>query len=49
MIETMAFAFFTIPIQSGEAAEVELNTFLRSHTVLSGPSLGFSVGPCYNN
>jgi len=31
----MAFKVFTIPIQNSEAAEVELNTFLRSHTVLS--------------
>jgi superfamily II DNA helicase RecQ len=31
----MAFKLFTLPIQNGEAAEDELNTFLRSHTVLS--------------
>ena len=31
----MAFKFFTIPIQSSEAAEDELNVFVRSHKVLS--------------
>ncbi len=32
---TMAFKFFTVPIQNSEAAEFKLNTFLRSHTALS--------------
>ena len=31
----MAFRFFTIPIRSTEAAQAELNGFLRSHRVLS--------------
>ena len=31
----MAFKLFTIPIQTSEAAEAELNAFLRSHKVLS--------------
>jgi hypothetical protein len=31
----MPFKFFTIPIQNVEAAEVELNGFLRAHRVLA--------------
>ncbi len=31
----MAFKLFTVPIHNGEAAEDELNAFLRSHRVLS--------------
>ena len=27
--DTMVFKFFTVPIQNSEAAEVELNTFLK--------------------
>ena len=29
---TMAFKFFTVPIQNSEAAEVEFNTFLKRRT-----------------
>ncbi len=31
----MAFKFFTVPIHDCLGVEAELNTFLRSHTVLS--------------
>jgi hypothetical protein len=31
----MAYRFFTIPIRSAEAAQAELNGFLRGHRVLS--------------
>jgi hypothetical protein len=31
---TLAFRFFTVPIQNAEQAEAELNEFLRSHKVL---------------
>jgi hypothetical protein len=30
----MPFKFFVIPVQASQAAEDEMNTFIRGHTVL---------------
>ena len=41
----MAFKFFTIPIHSSEAAEDELNAFVRTHKVLSVDRRWVEQGP----
>jgi len=41
----MAFKFFTVPILNSDAAESELNAFLRSHRVLSVDRRCVDQGP----